>query len=71
VNVIVNTFSRGKGSKEALDIVDRVNVLLHDTNLSLATCTLVNLRQISSEISRRPDGLTYQGIIRFRAVVEA
>ncbi len=70
IDVTINTYTRSKGSKANLDILARINELLHDAELTLATCTLVSLRFASSEVTRRSDGFTYQGIVRFRAVVQ-
>lgn len=71
VDVDVNVYSRDKGSKESLDILEQVYQILHDASLSLGSSSLTNLRFSSSEIIRQPDGLTYLGISRFRAVVES
>lgn len=70
IDVTVNVISRDKGSKTCLDILARIHDLLHDADLALATCTLVSIRFTSTEINRRADGLTYQGINRFRAIVQ-
>lgn len=70
IDFSVNVYSRGKGSKSCLDIITRVNDLLHDVDLTLATCEHINTRFVSSDIIRRPDGLTYHGVINFRVVVQ-
>ncbi len=43
---------------------------LNDQQLSLDGHRLVNLRHELSEARRDPDGETYHGIARFRAVTE-
>ena len=43
---------------------------LHEAELALAGHRLINLRHEVSEASRDPDGETYHGIVRFRAVPE-
>ena len=70
VDITVNTFARDKGSKSNIDIMSRIYNLLHDSNLTLTTCSLINMRFVSNEVISRQDGLTYQGIQRFRAVIQ-
>jgi hypothetical protein len=44
---------------------------LHDAALSLTDHRLINLRHETTDVRRDPDGETYQGIVRFRAVTES
>ena len=66
----MHVWSRGGGRKEALDILGAVRSALNDQPLSLTGHRLVNLRHELSEARRDPDGETYHGIVRFRAVTE-
>jgi hypothetical protein len=47
-----------------------VHDALHDRDLALEGHRLVNLRHELSEARREPDGDTYHGIVRYRAVTE-
>lgn len=68
--ITLHAWSRYEGHKEALEIIETLEALLHDAALSPAGHTLVNLRFVSSGIIRDPDGATTHGFIRFRAVTE-
>lgn len=68
--VSLHVWSRGAGRKEALAIMERLKALLHDAALTLTGHRLVNLRHEGSEVRRDPDGETYHGIVRLRAVTE-
>lgn len=68
--IVLNVWSRGAGRKEALAIIDALRTRLHDAALPLSGHSLVNLRHESSDVRRDPDGETYQGSVRFRAVTE-
>lgn len=70
--VSLHVWSKGKGKKEALAILARAEVLLHDQPLDLSSgYTLVNLRAEFSEVRYDEDQMVYHGVGRFRAVVEA
>ena len=66
----LHVWSRGAGRKEALDIIGAVQTALIAEPLTLSGHRLVNLRHELSEARRDPDGQTYHGIVRFRAVTE-
>ncbi len=68
--VTLHAWSRYEGHKEAQQILETIEALLHDANLTLTGHALVNLRFVSSGIVRDPDGATAHGFIRFRAVTE-
>jgi hypothetical protein len=68
--ITLHVWSRGAGRREALAIMARVRELLHDASLDLSGFDLVGLRHELSEVRRDPDGETYHGIVRFRAVTE-
>lgn len=69
--ITLHIWSQSRGKKEAHAISGALETLLHDTALTLTDHRLVNLRHEFSHIRRDPDGETYHGIVRFRAVTEA
>ena len=69
-SLTLHVWSRGGGRKEAVEIMAAARAVLHEAALSLSGFRLVNLRHEVSEARRDPDGETYHGIVRFRAVTE-
>jgi hypothetical protein len=70
-SVQLQVWSREGGRRQAAQIMENIYRILHDVNLTLEGHRLVSLRFISSTISIKSDGWTYQGAMRFRAVTEA
>ena len=68
--LVLHVWSRGSGRQEALGIMQGLRARLHDAALELSGYRLVNLRHETSDVRRDPDGETFQGIVRFRAVTE-
>lgn len=68
--VTLHVWSRAGGKKETQEILGKVQDVLHDLPIALADHHLVNLRQEFSEARQDPDGETYHGIVRYRAVTE-
>jgi hypothetical protein len=68
--VTLHVWSRALGRKEAEAIMAATQTALHDQALALDGHRLVNLRHEFSETRRDPDGETYHGITRYRAVTE-
>ncbi len=66
----LHVWSRAGGKKQAYEILELIKSLLHDQALSLDGQALVNLRYQFSETRQDPDGETYHGIARYRAVTE-
>lgn len=66
----LHVWSKHKGRKEALTLVELARAALHDRVLALATRSLVNLRLESSEVRHDEDLDAYQGTLHFRAIVE-
>jgi hypothetical protein len=66
----LHVWSRAGGRREMHEVMDVLRVALHDQPLALAGHRLVNIRHEISEARRDPDGETYHGIVRFRAVTE-
>ncbi|MGE0764894.1 MAG: DUF3168 domain-containing protein [Hyphomicrobiaceae bacterium] len=66
----LHVWSRAEGRHQAHEIMQAVRDALHEQALTLDGHRLVNLRHEISEARREPDGETYQGIVRLRAVTE-
>jgi hypothetical protein len=68
--VTLQVWSRARGRHEVQAIVAAIRTALHDATLSLTGHRLINLRHEFSEARRDADGITFRGLIRFRAVTE-
>jgi hypothetical protein len=66
----LHVWSRENGRKETHAIMGALRQALHDRPLTLDGHRLINLRHEFSEARRDPDGDTYHGIVRYRAVTE-
>ena len=67
----LHVWSRQGGHKEAHEIAGAVLGALVDAPLALDGHHLANLRFILADVRREPDGRTYHGVVRLRAVTEA
>ena len=65
-----NSWSRAGGRTEAKSILGALNAALAEATLEPEGQKLVNLRFLDAETRREPDGTTWRGTIRFRAVTE-
>ncbi len=61
--VTLHVWSRSGGKRQAYALVEQIRELLSDH-------ALVNLRYQFSETRQDPDGETYHGVVRYRAVTE-
>lgn len=66
----LHIWSRSKGKKEALDIMEACKTCLHDSGLALDGHHLVNLRLEFAECRYDENLLVHHGLLRFRAVTE-
>ncbi len=66
----LHVWSRAAGRKEAHEIMGAVRGVLHDAALSVSGHRLINMRHEFSDARREPDGETYHGVVRYRAVTE-
>lgn len=66
----LHVWSRAGGRREAQEIMGALKAALHDQPLTLTGHRLINLTHELSEARREPDGDTYHGLVRFRAVTE-
>lgn len=66
----LHVWSKGKGKKEALEIMELARLALHDAELDLEGHSLVNLRLEFSDARYDDRNEAHHGLLRFRAVVE-
>ncbi|MEX0955435.1 MAG: DUF3168 domain-containing protein [Rhizobiaceae bacterium] len=66
----LHVWSKGKGKKEALALMDAISATLNDAALALDGHHLVNLRLEFSEVLFDEDQSVHHGLLRFRAVTE-
>lgn len=68
--VTLHVWSRARGRKETDDVMAAAQAALHDAALTMTDHRLINLRHEFSDARREPDGETYHGVARYRAVTE-
>ncbi len=66
----LHVWSKAKGKKEVLELMERARAVLQDAVLELETRRLVNLRLEFSEAGYDEDLAVHHGLLRFRAVIE-
>ena len=66
----VHVWSKGKGKKEVLEIMELARSTLHDASLDLEGYQLVNMRLEFSEARYDDRNEAHHGLLRFRAVTE-
>lgn len=66
----LHVWSRAEGRREVHELLAALQSALHDRPLALEGHRLVNLRHEFSDARREPDGETYHGVVRLRAVTE-
>jgi hypothetical protein len=66
----LHVWSRVGGKKQVQEIIEAIRGALHDQPLMLADHHLINLRHEFSEARLDPDGDTFHGIVRYRAVTK-
>jgi hypothetical protein len=66
----LHVWSRQAGRRQVLEIIGALRAALHDRPMQLDGHRLVGLRHEFSETRRDPDGETWHGISRFRAITE-
>ncbi|MGE0409796.1 MAG: DUF3168 domain-containing protein [Amphiplicatus sp.] len=63
----IQIFSRYAGRREVKRVIDVLYDALHEADFAVEGATLVNCRFVFSDIFRRREAETYQGVARFRA----
>lgn len=69
-DLTLHVWSRAGGKKQVHEILEAIRAVLHDQPLMLADHHLINLRHEFCEARLDPDGDTFHGIVRYRAVTE-
>ena len=69
-SLTLHVWSRAGGKKQMQEIIEAIRSALHDQPLVLQDHYLVNLRHEFSEARLDPDGDTFHGVVRYRAVTE-
>jgi hypothetical protein len=69
-SLTLHVWSRACGKKQVHEIIEAILAVLHDRPLVLGDHYIVNLRHEFSEARLDPDGDTFHGIVRYRAVTE-
>jgi hypothetical protein len=69
-SLTIHVWSRAGGKKQVHDVIAVIKAVLHDQPLLLANHYLINLRHEFSEARLDPDGDTFHGIVRYRAMTE-
>lgn len=69
-SLTLHVWSRSGGKKEMQQIIEAIRTALHGQPLVLEDHHLVNLRHEYSEARLDPDGDTFHGVVRYRAVTE-
>ena len=68
--VTLHVWSQAAGRRQVYEIMKAVRDVLHEAALAVTGYRLINLRHEFSDARRDPDGETYHGTVRFRAVTE-
>lgn len=68
--IALRVFSRYKGMKELKDAMSAIYAALHDTDIQVDNQNLVLLRFEAGETRLEGDGMTRQGVMRFRVITE-
>jgi hypothetical protein len=66
----LHLYSRERGRKEISTIMQRLHDLLHDTQLSMASYSMIRMHYAGSQIAQERDGLTYHGQMRFEVMLQ-
>ena len=65
----IHAWSQYRGRREIKEIMQSIYENLHNTDISIAGASLVNIRQEFNTTLSETDGITRHGVMRFRAVV--
>jgi hypothetical protein len=66
----IDVWSRQPGHKEAKQIADVIRATLNNASLTVSGATLIDIRHLTTDFSREPDGQTFRARVSFRAVTE-
>lgn len=66
--ITVHAFTEGQSRLGCLQIQKQIRACLHEAALTLSAGTCANIRQEMRQTMRDPDGVSWHGVQRFRAV---
>ena len=69
-SLTLHVWSRSGGKKQVHEIIDEIRSVLQDKPLLLTDRYMINLCHEFSEARLDPEGDTFHGIVRYRAVTE-
>lgn len=67
----IDIWSREKGRRQAVQIMDMIYALLHNGSIVVAGQIVVSLRVLSTAIELENDGVTYHGKIRLKIILSS
>tara|TARA_R110002167_G_scaffold34895_2_gene111461 strand:- start:1149 stop:1553 length:405 start_codon:yes stop_codon:yes gene_type:complete len=65
----IHAWSQYRGRREIKEIMQSIYQSLHNTAITVAGASLVNIRQEFNTTLAETDGITRHGVMRFRAIV--
>lgn len=68
--VQTDVWSRSAGHKEAKQIANVIRAALNNAALIVSGATLIDIRHLTTDFTREPDGQTFRARLTFRAVTE-
>jgi len=69
-SIQIDVWSREPGHKEAKQIADVIRAALNNSSLTVSGATLIDIRHLTTDFSREPDGQTFRARLSLRAVTE-
>ncbi|HEX3653729.1 MAG TPA: DUF3168 domain-containing protein [Rhizomicrobium sp.] len=66
----IDVWSRETGHKQAKQIAEVIRATLNNAALTVSGAVLIDIRHLSTDFSREPDGQTFRARLTFRAVTE-
>ncbi len=70
-NALLTVYSREGGRRQAMQIMERLYLLLHDVDMAVEDQELVMIRFMFSTIHLEGDDETYRGAMRFKALLQS
>ena len=70
VNITIHTWSRKKGNKECMKLMERIDSALNRQDFEIVGYQLIDSRIVTSECLSDPDGKTRHGIQTFNLSVD-
>jgi hypothetical protein len=70
-NLTLHVWSNYGGKKECWSIIGQIITTLHEASLVVTGHTLVMIRHSNTRVMRDADGLTFHGVVEFRALTQS